>query len=54
MKKTNTFQKKLSKKELKSITGSLKGVMCETEGLCIDRGTGEIQVGLLDKFGFCC
>lgn len=54
MKKSNMVQKKLSKKELKSITGGLKGIMCEMEGLCIVRGTDEIQVGLLDKFGFCC
>jgi bacteriocin-like protein len=52
--KTPNIQKKLSKNELKTITGSLKGVMCEMEGLCIVRGTDEIQVGLLDKFGFCC
>lgn len=53
MKKLNIQQKKLTKKALKNINGSGGPEIC-IEGFCMVRGSDEIQIGRLDREGYCC
>jgi bacteriocin-like protein len=53
MKKTNIQKKKLSKKELKKISGA--GPVCPVVFSCFDRWTGEELIGVPGIQGeYCC
>lgn len=53
MKKSNIQQKKLTKKALKDISGGGGPDIC-MDGFCTERGTNEVQLGLMDRNGYCC